>query len=153
MATSVIPALIDALFTQATAALPSTLVIDGYGVTDDPGDYLMVGVSDPEDPDESEAADITQSQMTFGSTRPRDEQGVIHMVAKSVNGDGVAKTARDAAYAIQEALATVLRTTDNAGVTGVMQLGNGSNLRLKQGQNAYGASASLLYDIAFKAQI
>jgi len=156
MADSVVPALIDALFTQATAALPTVRVYDGYGVSEDPGDYLMVGVADPEDPDESEAASATQSQMTFGSTRPRDEQGVIHMVARSVNGDASnagQKAARDAAYAIQEALATVLRTTDNAGVTGVMQLGNGSNLRLMQDQNTYGASASLLYDIAFKAQI
>jgi len=153
VAASVVPALIDALVTQATAALPSTLVLDGYGVTDDPGDYLMVGVEVPLPDEESEAASTTQEQMAFGATRPRKEDGVIHMVAKSVSGDGVAKTARDAAYATQEALATVLRTTDNAGVTGVLRLGNGSNLRLMQDQTNYGAVAILLYDIAFEAAI
>jgi len=156
VADSVVPALIDALFTQATAALPTTLVLDGYGVTDDPGDYLMVGVSDPDPDGDTESASVTQEQMAFGSTRPRKEEGVIHMAAKSVNGDASnagQKAARDAAYAIQEALATVLRTTDNAGVTGVLKLGNGSNLRLLQDQTNYGAVATLLYDIAFEAAI
>jgi len=153
MATSAVPALIDALVTQATTALPTVRVYDGFGISDDPGDYLMVGVQDPDADAETEAADATQEQMAFGATRPRKEQGVIHMVARSVNGDGNQKTARDAAYATQEALATVLRTTDNAGVTGVLRLGNGSNLRLMQDQNDYGAVATLLYDIAFEAAI
>jgi len=153
LSTSVVPALIDALVTAARTALPSALVLDGYGVTDDPGDYLMVGVSDPDPDGDTESADVTQDQMAFGATRPRKEEGVVHMVAKSVDGGGNAKTARDAAYAIQEALATVLRTTDNAGVTGVLKLGNGSNLRLRQDQDDYGAVATLLYDIAFEAAI
>lgn len=153
MSSSIVPALIDALVTQAVAALPTTLVIDGVGITDDPGDYLMVGVADPDDGGESEAAAATQQQMTFGATRPRLEQGVIHMAARSIDGGGSQKTARDAVYAIQEALASVLRTTDNLGVAGVMSLSNGSTLRLMQNQTDFGAMATLLYDIAFDAQI
>jgi len=153
VATSVVPALIDALVTAAVAALPNSVVRDGFTPTDDPGDYLMVGVSDPDDEGESEAADVTQEQMAFGSTRPRKEEGVIHMSARSVNGAANQKAARDAVYAMQEALATTLRTTDNLGVTGGLMLGNGSRLRLLQDQNDYGAVATLLYDIAFEAAI
>jgi len=153
MATSVVPALIDALVTQATAALPSTLVLDGIGVTDDPGNYLLVGCLDPADDAESEAARVTQQQMAFGVSRPRMETGVIHMVARSVNGDGNQKATRDAVYAIHEALATVLRTTDNLGVTGNLQLSNGADLALDQDQDDRGAVATLRYDIAFTAQI
>ena len=153
MATSVVPALIDALTAAATAALPQVFVYDSVPVTTEPGDYLMVGVSDPDDPSESEAATVTQQQMTFGATRPRMEEGVIHMAARSINGDSLAKVARDAVYAIQEALATAVRTTDNLGVTGVMQIGNASDLKFMQGPTAYGAQATLLYGIAFKATI
>jgi hypothetical protein len=153
MSASIVPALIDALVTQARAALPTVNVTDGVGVTEDPGDFLMVGVDDPSLTDSLEAAEVTQDQMAFGSTRPRRESGAVHMAARSIAGDGNQKTARDAVYAIQEALATVLRTTNDAGVTGVMKLGNGSNLRLLQNQGPYGAVATLLYDIAFDAQI
>lgn len=153
MAASVVPALIDALVLAAEAALPDALVLDGIGVTNDPGDYLMVGVDDPNDPEDIEASTVTQSQMAFGSTRPRLEQGVIHMAARSIDGAGNQKAARDAVYAIQEALATALRTTDNLGISGGLTLGNGSNLRLVQNQDDSGATATLLYDIAFTAQI
>jgi hypothetical protein len=47
MATSVVFDLVGALVTQLGAAL-SVNVHDGYGLTDDPGDYLMVGVEDPD---------------------------------------------------------------------------------------------------------
>ena len=153
MPASVVPALIDALKAAAVSALPNALVLDGVGVTDDPGDYLMIGTDDPDSPDESEAASVTQTQMAFGSTRPRREQGVIHLAARSIDGSANQKTARDAVYAIHEALATALRTTNDLGVTGVLSLGNGSNLRLTQNQDNYGARATLLYDIAFDAQI
>ena len=153
MAASIVPALIDALVTTAASALPSAVVIDGQGHTDDPGDYLLVGCEDPDTDGESEAARVTQTQMAFGSTRPREEDGVIHMVARSVNGAADQKAARDAVYAIQEALATALRTTDNLGVAGGLKLGNGSDLSLHQDQNDYGAVATLRYDIAFTAAI
>jgi hypothetical protein len=153
MASSVVPSLIDALVAQAVTSLPGALIFDGGGITDDPGDYLMIGVSDPDDDGEPEAADVTQQQMAFGSTRPRRETGSVHIAARSIAGDGVQKTARDAVYAMQEALATALRTTDNLGVAGILSLGNGSNLRLLQTQNESGAVATLLYDIAFDAQI
>lgn len=153
MAVSVVPALIDALVAAATAALPAVLVNDSWIISSDPGDYLMVGVSDPSDPDDSEAAIVNQSQLTFGATRPRHEEGIIRMAARSINGDADPKVARDAVYAIQEALAAALRTTDNLGVAGITMLGNAADLRLLQNQGTYGARATLLYGIAFQAVI
>jgi hypothetical protein len=156
MATSVVPALIDALVAAAVAALPSALVIDGIGNTDSAGDYLMVGVDEPDQYGSGtsiQAASVEQNQMTFGATRPRMEQGQIYISARSVNGDANQKAARDAVYAMQEALAAALRTTNDLGVTGVMQISNGSSLSLDQDQNEYGAVATLTYSIAFTAQI
>jgi hypothetical protein len=156
MAASVVPALIDALVSTATSALPSALVTDGVGNTDTAGDYLMVGVSDPDlygTGSGMQAATAQQNQMAFGATRPRMEQGEIFLAARSVNGDANQKAARDAVYAMQEALATALRTATDLGVTGVMQLSNGANLLLEQDQMDYGAVATLTYSIAFTAQI
>ena len=153
MATSVIPALIAALYAQASSSLPTTLVLLGPGITNDPGDYLMVGVDDPDGEDETQAADVTQDQMAFGATRPRREEGEIFLVARSRNGNSDLQAACDAAYATQEALAAVLRTTDSLGVAGVMKLGNGARMPLAWNLDDYGAVATLRYTIAFEASI
>ena len=153
MAASVVPALIAALYAQASSSLPTTLVLLGPGVTDDPGDYLMVGVLDPDDEDAVEVADVTQDPMAFGSTRPRREEGFIHLVARSRNGDLDLQAALDAAAAVEEALAAVLRTTDSLGVTGVMKLGNGARKRVTWNLDNFGAVATIQYDIAFDAAI
>ena len=155
MATSVVPALIDALVTQITAALPNVRVYDGFGVSDDPGDYLMVGVEDPES-NNGEAARADEEQATFGTTRPRQESGVIHMAALSWNGNGDQKAARDAAYATAAAVANTLRPNaapDVLGVTGLLGVGYGASTALEQAQDEFGAKAALRFDIAFKAFI
>lgn len=154
MAASVVPALIDALVSTARAALPNVNVIDGAGPTEALGDYLLIGWQDPDETTgASEAASVQQEQIAFGSTRPRREQGVIHLSVWSVSGDNVQKTARDAVYAIQEALATALRTTNDLGVAGISHLSNGSDLSLDQDAGEFGAVATLRYDIAFSAFI
>ena len=153
MATSVAPALIAALYAQASAALPTTLVLLGPGITDDPGDYLMVGCNDPDAEDDFEIARVDSEQMTFGSTRPRMEDGAIHMVARSRNGDSDLQAAIDAAYAIQEALAAVVSATDNLGVAGVMKLGNATTSGPWGRLDGYGALATLHYDITFSSAI
>lgn len=155
MSTSVVPALIDALVTQLTAALPSVRVYDGYGVSDDPGDFLMVGVEDPES-DNGEAARTDEEQIAFGSTRPRQEVGAIHMAALSWNGTGDQKAARDAVYAIAAAVANALRPDvqpDVLGITGLNTVGYGASTALEQTQDTAGAKAALRFDVAFAAFI
>jgi hypothetical protein len=153
MAASVVPALLDAILATAAANLSGVMPIDGPGVTADPGNYLMVGCDHPDNPLESEAATVAQEQIGFGSSGPRRESGYIHMVARAIDGAGNQKSARDAAYAIQEALAGALRDPADLSVAGVHNLGNGSSLIYHQGQDSYGAIATLLYDIAFEAEI
>ena len=154
MATSVLPALIDALYAALSAALPGVDVYDGFGVSDSPGDYLMVGVDDPENED-VEMARVNQSQVAFGSTHPRHESGEVHLYAMSWNGDGDYKAARDAAHAIVAAAENALRPNaapDVLGVAGLM------SLSLASGSPKYpsfdgGAKVAIPFDIAFLAQI
>lgn len=155
MATSVVPALIDALVTGATAALPDTRVSDGIGATDDPGDFLMVGVEDPDLEGAAYSAEAKQDWAAVGTDAPRDEQGEITCVALSWNGNGPegAKQARDGAYAIAAAVEDLLRATPALGVPQLLWTGFGSSSQLSQAQGSGGASALLVFRITFRARI
>ena len=152
MAVSVIPALIDALVDEATTALPDVLVIDGMGATDTPGDYLMIGVDDPDTDGDAFSADSQQGWAHANHTT-RDEQGTVTCAALSWNGDGDQKAARDSAYATVEALATICRTTPDLGISTVAWTSFGTDTRLSQGQFDSGATALVVFSIAFRARI
>lgn len=152
MATSVVPALIDALLALANANLTDVLVLDGYGQTDDPGDFLMIGIEDPDSDGAGFSADARQEWANANYTA-RDETGDITCVALSWNGDGDAKLARDTAYGITSALEDALRLTPSLGVEGLLWTGFGSTTQLSQAQGTGGASALLIFRISFRARI
>lgn len=152
MATSVVPALIDALVTQARTNLPSTNVYDGFGNTQDPGDFLMIGVEDPDTDNAAFSADTKQAWAHANYTT-RDESGEITCVALSWNGNGDQKAARDGAYAIAAAVETFLRANPALGVTGLLWTGFGSSSQLSQAQGTAGAAAQLIFRIDFRARI
>lgn len=153
MSTSVIPTLIDALVTAARTALPSAQVYDGYGVTDDPGDFLMVGVEDGSASGPAGSAESRQSWPHVGH-QVRDEEGDVHCFAVSWNGDGDQKAARDAAFAITAAVENLLRADPSLGIAAqVMRTGFGTSQRLEQDQDQHGAIALVAFDIHFQARI
>lgn len=156
MASSIIPALIDALVSQATAALPSVQVFDGYGITDDPGDFLMIGVDDPDSPNSANSANAQQRAATAGTSRSRDEEGTVTCVALSWNGNANQKAARDGAFAIVAAVENFIRTATPQpyfGVTGLYKVGFGGNVDLSQDQNAGAAMALITFSVTFTARI
>lgn len=152
MATSVIPDLIDALVTAATAQLPSVRVYDGEGASDDPGDYLMIGVDDPDSDGMKRAATAKQSWANANHTA-RDEVGTITCAALSWNGNGDQKAARDGAYAITDAIENYLRTNYSLGLSTLLWTGFGPDLDLTQLQGDSGALALVVFTIAFQARI
>lgn len=152
MATSVIPALIDALHAAATTALPSVKVYDGFGVTNDPGDFLMIGVEDADLETAASSATSEQSWAHATGTQ-RDEAGELTCVALSWNGDGNPKTARDGAFAITAAVENLLRADPDLGLTNLLWTGYGSTVELSQGQGDTGAEALVVFKVAFRARI
>jgi hypothetical protein len=161
MATSPIPTLIDALFTQATAALPDRLVVDGFGATNDyNSNVLMVGVDDPDATSSARSVDTGQSPGPMATTRPRDEQGSITCAALSWTGSTDQKAARDAAFATLAAVENLLRADPTIGVTGyrrlVLSIGS---LSLSQNQyaatenTAGGVDALLIFNVDYIARI
>jgi len=156
VATSVVPALIDALVTQATAALPTKMVSYGSGVTDDPGDYLMVGISDPDNTDDFvDSADAEGTWAGLGN-HARDQRGNIWCVAASTNGDASnagQKAAVDAAYATVAAVDTLVRNSPTLGILVGGWAIHGSSERLSMSQDHHGARARVAFQIAFKARL
>lgn len=152
MAVSVVPELVDALLAAANAALPNALVLDGVGTVGDPGDYLMVGVDDP-DTDGGVSAGESQQQWAHANHTARDESGTITCAAYSWNGDSDQKAARDAAYVMVEALASACRNTPALGVSALLWTDFGSQTNLTQFQGDFGAAALVVFTIAFRARI
>lgn len=154
MATTALPALIDALVTGARAALPNTtLVYDGFGVDAEPGtSYLMVGVDDPDARDAAYAATATQEWANANYTA-RDEEGYVVCAALAWNGDGDAKAARTAAFATVTAVETLCRTTPSLGVATVLWTSFGGRIQLSQNQNEHGATALVIFNINYRARI
>lgn len=152
MATSAVPALIDAMFTAFTAALTGVKVYDGFGVSDDPGDFLMIGVEDPDLEGFGFSADVKQDWANANYTA-REESGDIVCAALSWNGDGNQKVARDAVYATQSAVENVLRGNPSLGVSTVLWTSFGTSAQLSQIQDHKGCAALLIFRIFFRAQI
>jgi hypothetical protein len=155
MATSQVPALIDALVTNATAALPTTTVYDGFGISDDPGDFLMVGVEDPDLQGAATSAQFAQVPATMGPARTRDETGSVTCAALSWNGDGDQKAARDAAFTIVAAVESMLRNDPSQGLGPggyfVVQFGGTGTLTQQQDDN--GALALVIFTVTYRARI
>ncbi len=160
--TSVVPNLIDALLAAAEEPVVAlgARVVDGYGVSDDPADALFVGVDDPFSSSRASSADTAQGVATAGTQRPREETGSIQCAALATDGTPSQKIARDKAYAIAEALATLVRNasgpgvaTPPFGVTGLLSVGFGEHSTLYQNQTDKGADALLIFDVTFTARI
>lgn len=156
MATTVVPAFIDAIVAGAATALPGLTVLDGFGSTDDPGDYLMVGVSDPDLEGADTGADAQQSWATVGRQGARDEQGEVTCVALSWNGsagNAAQKQARDAAYVTVAAVEAFCRDDPTLAIPTLLWNSALTSHNLIQNQDELGTLAMVVFRIAFQARI
>lgn len=152
MPTSAVPLVIDQLVERCTNALPDVLVFDGFGLTEDPGDFLMIGVDDPDTQDSAYAADADQEWANANYTA-RDESGTITCAALSWNGDGNQKAARDAVYSMTAAVEDVLRAEPAMGIPVLLWSSFGTSQQLSQARDPQGAAAWLIFRIYFRARI
>ncbi len=153
MATSALPALINALVTNATAALTDVDVYDGFGVTSDPAqNVLHIGVDDVNSNAEAFSG-YAQQQWANANHTSRDEEGHVVCAASSWNGDGDAKAARDSAFATVAAVENMLRTTPAQGLPTLLWTSMGGRIALSQWQDSGGATAVVIFTIAYRARI
>lgn len=154
MATSVIPAVIDALVIAAKAALPAQgiVTLDGFGVTEFVGNYLMIGVDDPFRPDAPLSA-TSKQDWAHANFTARDEEGDITCAALSYGGDVNQKTSRDSAYATTGAVENLLRANPSLGLANLLWTSFGTNMSLLQDQTDDGSLALVTFSVHFRARI
>lgn len=152
-ATSVIPAVIDALVTIGAAAAPvGTSVYDGFPVTDDPENYVAIGIDDPDAEDWTDSADSETDWVGTGSGAEQEERGTVTCAAIAWNDSGRMKVARDAAFAMKDALGTAIRNNISLSV-GSVAWNLGKRHRYRSMQTDDGAVALVLFDIYFLARL
>jgi hypothetical protein len=153
MATSIIPSLLDALVTECSAALTTVAVHDGYGVSGDVHDNLMIGVDDPFSDQAAPTAESQQSWANVGSGRSRDESGDVTCAAYATSGTTDQAAVRAAAFAITEAVENLLRTDPTVGLGDTVRTQFGTDQRFLQDQDEDGAWALIVFTIHFDARI
>lgn len=107
MSLSRVPSTLDALVALFTPGLAPTPVWDGPVPTGDFSDALYLGY-DADPLGERQAASSTTKWAGIGAKK-RDETITIIGAAVAISGDGIAKDARDRAYAIVAAAEQLLR--------------------------------------------
>jgi hypothetical protein len=148
---SALPAVMDALIAGAGGALPNIQVEDGFGISGEPGDFLMLGADDPDNEDAAAAFEVQQSRLAMGGARL--EEGTIFCVALSWNGDGNQKAARDACFDTVAGVEDYLRANNTLG--GLVLKVEFVDLAAqgKQAQGDTGAACWLPFAIAYQAQV
>lgn len=125
---------------------------------EDVSTYLVIGWSG--DPDQPESpGNSVQEQATAGSSRNKDEKGVITCRAVCQLGDGdiasgAVKRARDGAFAMLADVELFVRASPNMalGLTGTVRLGQITSNRTEQWLNE-GACCAVTFDIGYSSRI
>lgn len=153
MAGTIVLDVIDALVTKYRTALPNVTVYDGTGISEDPGDFVMVGVGDPDSDQPPTSAETTSEWAGLGA-RARDEEGTITCCAVSWNGEseGLA-SARAGIRSIVNAISDAHRADPTLGLGPVMWTGFGARATTTQIQATDGSSVVHYFEIQFKARL
>lgn len=157
MAFSVAPDLIEAIVAYAQDALPYVNVSDGFTVSSDAGDTLMIGVDDPNVDGAQFSAETEKDFATTGLDGSHEETGEIVCAATAWVGDlKGARTVRDRVYAIADAVDDLCRirgSVDPAfGVDCALWTRCGSRTQLLQLTGDGGVAAILIFRIQFTAR-
>lgn len=149
---SVVPDLIDALVAQVPPYLAEGVIVqDGQPDTWEVGDWLYVGVTDPDSPTPTNGASATQ-EWPLATATARNESGTLTCYALVIRGDGSVKDARDAVFAIAAGVMRLLRDDIRLGIPGMVRT-SFESLDFDQGQTPDGALAVVTFRIAFAARI
>lgn len=153
MAGTAVLDVIDALVEQYGTAVTTATVYDGVGASNDPGDFIMVGVSDPDSDQAPNSAETTSEWAGLGAKRG-DEEGTVSCCVMSWNGEaeGLAE-ARAKVRTMLDTIAAVHVADPTLGIGPVMWTRFGSRGSTTQLQSDLGSMVLHYFEIAFKARI
>lgn len=152
MTSAAFPTVIAAVVTTATATLPGVRITRGRDLSEDPGNVVMVGVSDPNDADWDDAGGYTQVMQSFGGKR--EERGQVNGLVVAWDGGSDLAAAEAAAFTMIAALEASVATTPALGVSSLdylvaeFETGN-----VHEKPSTEGASAALSFAITYRARI
>lgn len=154
MASAAYPTVHAALVAAADAAL-TVRVVDGFDLSEDPGDVMMIGVPSLSDLNSVSAGTFSQEATTFGRAGGvRTETGSINGIVVATDGAGNQSAARTTAFGYIETLTTALRADPTMGVTAfnelVAQLSAGD---VAEDQAEDGATTAISFVVAYRALI
>ena len=119
---TLVPGVMVALTAAATTALPTVNVSLGYTGAADPGDYLWIGVENPFAASLTPAASASQEWAGSQRQTGRNESGDVLCCIEVWNGEGDVAAALARCGVILGTVETLLRTTDNLGVVGLLHI-------------------------------
>lgn len=112
------PTVYAAVVSTATVALSGTVrVVDGFDLSAETGDVVLIGVPNPADENAISAGSFEQDAATFSrAPGTRRETGTVNGFALAVNGQGDQVAARTTAFSYVDSLADSLRSDPSLGV-------------------------------------
>lgn len=161
MSPSALPAFIQALVTQSRAVVIPALaaqfeltVYNGWGVTQEPGNYLMIGVDNVLNPaPEGIGGHASQDWAHSNSAGHRNEIGTVTCAAYAWNGDDNPDEALADAFAIMAAVEAMLLANTTLGVNTLLWSLCGTSTDYSMQRGPDGASVVIIFQITFKARI
>jgi hypothetical protein len=159
MTTTIVFDLLTQLVETFDAAAPvDAIVYDGQGDSDDPGNFLMVGVDDPYAEGAVDSASGTQEWAGLGQRAAYEHGDAVWCCALARSGDSGSDAQRAAREAVRDLVAGVdatLKADPNLGgkVPGLMWVRYGRNFTLKQVSDSNGVEAIFSFSIAYEARL
>jgi hypothetical protein len=141
-----------ALVTTADNAL-SIRVSDGFDLSSDPGDVLMIAVPNLSDVNSITAGSFSQAMATMGSTRTRDEDGSINGVVMARNGQGDQALATSTAFGYIASLEAALRSDPSLGITSYVYLEAWMTSGDVLEDQIDGATTAISFTVTYKARL
>lgn len=143
--------IIPALVTLGRVEMPGVHIVNGYGSTEAPDEFVLIGAADPFSNSPAVAIEADQ-EFAYANTTTRHERGHINCVAYVGNGNGDADAAWTRLQAILDPLAALCRTNYTLGLDDVLWVAL-SVTQADQDQGEQGAWALANFRIYFQARI
>lgn len=149
---SIIPQLIDGLTTRLTTDLDGVAkVADGPVPTSDFGDYVMIGIDDPDKQGGYILAGESTEDWAHANTTTIDQEGFITAAVLVFSGDSVFKPVRDKAFVIKSVIDNIVKNHTVLAIDELEWLQPSSHT-YSQSSNTKGVVAFLVMRIGFKAR-
>lgn len=149
---SVVPDLLDALLAAFPPLVPDFTVSDGFPLEWNTGDFLAVGVDDPQSANPAPSARSDAEWAGAHRSMGLNESGEVTCAAWAWRGDADTKSGRDAVYGALSAIQDTLRNPAGLAVEGLWSTWL-AGTQLSQDQTPNGALVLLVFRVGFKARI